>query len=640
MQTLKRMISRYMQSISWIVVVITLIISVVLQILNEQQWACESAERTFYQMEQVLEENQRELEDLEANYRKTCLINAEGIAYIIEGNPKVLESIEDMKRIAEFMEVAEIHIFDKTGRIFTGTHPEYYGLSVDSGEQIGFFKPMLEDKSLKLVQDITPNTAEAKQMQYSAVWSESGEFIVQVGMEPVSVMKVTEKNELSYIFSLFRANAEANYYAIHWENGEIVGSTDLETVGMHPEEIGLDMQRLQNNKNGFHAKINGRWCFCVFRRVGSNYIGRVVSADSLYHRIPGNAIVLALCLVLITMILAGAVTDYMNRYVVDGIHNVNEKLRIIGKGELEERVDVKTSVEFAELSEHINEMVKSILDNNRKMSYILSKTNMAIAVYEYNELSRKVRFTEYFSKIFNLDKTKTEALSSNYVNLRRFLENIQQNPVQGEAGVFRLEGEDVRYVRLEEVVENNQVFGVAIDVTEEISKLKKVEVERDIDLLTGLYNRRGMERKLDELFQNPDLLGNSAFIMVDADGLKGINDQYGHDKGDVYLKRIAEVINQFDSKGSLAARQGGDEFVLFLYQYNDENELMDVIKRLEYEQNHSMVSLGDHISVALHFSMGYCMGIQNADYQEQLKIADERMYENKRQRKQQYCQGE
>ena len=53
----------------------------------------------------------------------------------------------------------------------SGTHPQYYGYSFDSGEQMNYFKPMLKDKSLKMVQDIEPNTAEHKLMQYSAMWN-------------------------------------------------------------------------------------------------------------------------------------------------------------------------------------------------------------------------------------------------------------------------------------------------------------------------------------------------------------------------------------------------------------------------------------------------------------------------------------
>lgn len=60
--------------------------------------------------------------------------------------------------------------------------------------------------------------------------------------------------------------------------------------------------------------------------------------------------------------------------------------------------------------------------------------------------------------------------------------------------------------------------------------------------MTGLYNRRGMEIKLKQLFEKPEKLGYSAIVMIDADGLKGVNDTYGHEKGDIYLKKIGQVI--------------------------------------------------------------------------------------------------
>lgn len=195
MRNLKKIIRRYMQMITWIWVDIMLVIIICFQIINEQRMANVSATRTLSQIEQLLEENQKELNELEEEYRQTCLHNAEVVARIIEGAPDVLNSVKELKKIAKCVEVDEIHIFDKTGRIFTGTHPEYYNYTFDSGEQINFFKPMLKDKSLKLVQEITPNTAEKKMMQYSARWSNNKKFIVQVGMEPVNVMKVTENGD-------------------------------------------------------------------------------------------------------------------------------------------------------------------------------------------------------------------------------------------------------------------------------------------------------------------------------------------------------------------------------------------------------------------------------------------------------------
>ena len=372
MPHIKRIVVKYLWRIAAIMVLTILAITVGLQILNEQRQARETAAARFYQIEQVLEENQEELEELTEEYRQTCLRTAEAIAYIIEQNPSALDSVAELREIAEFLEVDEIHIFDNTGRIFTGTHPEYYGYTFDSGEQMAFFQPMLTDRSLKLCQDITPNTAESKLMQYSAIWSEHEDIIVQVGMEPVNVMKITEKNELSYIFSLLRANVGVDFYAINAESGEIMGSTTSSDVGKHLTEIGFNLNTVSMRRHGFHETVNGVDCYCVFTEVGTNLIGRVVSVDVLYEEIPAKALELTGSLILIAIILVVAMAWCMNRFVIAGIYDVNEKLRTITGGNLDEKVDVRSSREFSELSDYINDMINSLLSSTEKLSYVLN----------------------------------------------------------------------------------------------------------------------------------------------------------------------------------------------------------------------------------------------------------------------------
>lgn len=122
MQTLKNIISRYMRHVTFLLVAFLLVLILCLQFSHEQRLARETAGETFYQIGQLLERNQQELDETKAAYRQTCLHNAEAIAYIIEDAPSVLDSVEELRRIAEMMEVDEIHIFDTTGRIYAGTH--------------------------------------------------------------------------------------------------------------------------------------------------------------------------------------------------------------------------------------------------------------------------------------------------------------------------------------------------------------------------------------------------------------------------------------------------------------------------------------------------------------------------------------
>lgn len=154
-----------------------------------------------------------------------------------------------------------------------------------------------------------------------------------------------------------------------------------------------------------------------------------------------------------------------------------------------------------------------------------------------------------------------------------------------------------------------------------------------MDPLTGLYNRRGLEAQLAELVDEPEKLCYCAMVVADADGLKEINDTYGHEKGDVYLQKIADMIHSVGADKSIVARQGGDEFVLFLYGYEEERELGEALQMLDFIRKHCLGYLEDGLRIPLSFSFGYSLGYQKLDYSEMLKEADAKMYEDKRGRK-------
>ena len=118
------------------------------------------------------------------------------MAYFVQHQPDVIFDLEKTRELVRLMDVDEIHFFNKQGEIFSGTHPEYYGYTVEDGEQIGFFKQMLEDTSLKICQDMMPNTAEAKEMQYAAVWLADKSSFVEIGMNPERLLALMEENSL------------------------------------------------------------------------------------------------------------------------------------------------------------------------------------------------------------------------------------------------------------------------------------------------------------------------------------------------------------------------------------------------------------------------------------------------------------
>jgi diguanylate cyclase (GGDEF)-like protein len=157
------------------------------------------------------------------------------------------------------------------------------------------------------------------------------------------------------------------------------------------------------------------------------------------------------------------------------------------------------------------------------------------------------------------------------------------------------------------------------------------------DGLTGLYNRGFFESALAVSIQGkkqtPDL--EFALLMIDVDGLKGINDQYGHVAGDKLITMVAKHLKHHCRDGDILARYGGDEFVILFpsAELSAANRLAYLI-RAHLEDHHCTITTanGSTEKVQLRLSLG-CASSTEAPAEEVLILADKRMYEDKNQRR-------
>ena len=86
-----------------------------------------------------------------------------------------------------------------------------------------------------------------------------------------------------------------------------------------------------------------------------------------------------------------------------------------------------------------------------------------------------------------------------------------------------------------------------------------------VDEFTGLFNRRALYGRGKELFDRALAAGKSScFIFVDMDGLKTINDSWGHKEGDTAIKSLADIFRRTFRENDLLVRYGGDEFVIIM----------------------------------------------------------------------------
>lgn len=150
------------------------------------------------------------------------------------------------------------------------------------------------------------------------------------------------------------------------------------------------------------------------------------------------------------------------------------------------------------------------------------------------------------------------------------------------------------------------------------------------DKLTNIYNRRYFEELFDLYFRKA-LRYNEKFQLAifDLNGLKIINDTYGHLTGDMYIKTFSDNLIKSVRSSDILARYGGDEFVAIFYG-TDSNKLIMKFEELFQTLNNNPI-IFENNKIVCSFSYGVVSFPEEAQsYNQLVKVADDRMYEYKR----------
>lgn len=255
----------------------------------------------------VLDKNDQSEEELIESLKDDYIVRAKAVSYIVDAKPQVENDVEELQKIAKLMSVDEIHLFDETGCITSGSVPKYFGYSFDSGTQMSYFKPMLTDKSLTMCQDVTPNTSEGKAMMYAITWNEAGTMMVQVGLKPQRLLDELKQNEISTVVSDMPVYKGMEIYVADADTGLVKGATDCDKIGKNFHDLGLPTDIKESDKPTVRQiSANDSGCRCVIRR-GDKYIVAVTIDKSFYMT---NSVV-ALLVVGIYLILASCCIMYM-----------------------------------------------------------------------------------------------------------------------------------------------------------------------------------------------------------------------------------------------------------------------------------------------------------------------------------------
>lgn len=177
-----------------------------------------------------------------------------------------------------------------------------------------------------------------------------------------------------------------------------------------------------------------------------------------------------------------------------------------------------------------------------------------------------------------------------------------------------------------------KAVGVILDIDTEKRRTQELTDKAERDALTGLYNKSAGWRKIQYLLDNHSQAERSAMMIIDLDNFKQINDSFGHMFGDAVLTEISsQLLRLFRSK-DVVVRIGGDEFLVFVYNFSDIPAIQARAKRvIEAFHNCLTEELQDtRLSCSIGIS---CFPDDGTDYQTLFQACDQALYHAKLQGK-------
>lgn len=172
---------------------------------------------------------------------------------------------------------------------------------------------------------------------------------------------------------------------------------------------------------------------------------------------------------------------------------------------------------------------------------------------------------------------------------------------------------------------------MSLEMVQAKNKLMMISVR---DEMTGAYNRRGMKMKVDELVAKAADDDMVYVFVIDMDGLKYINDTFGHNDGDLGIKTVYTAASAIMNPDEVCVRAGGDEFYIFGAGKTDDEQLQKRIN--EFTEKLNSLNSNYNKPYLISASIGYAYAsVENLHINNVINTADERMYRSKIERKKQ-----
>lgn len=346
-----------------------------------------------------------------------------------------------------------------------------------------------------------------------------------------------------------------------------------------------------------------------------------------------RVLLLALALVLMLVIgIAGSI--FISRRIAAPIQKLSLEVEQSRRENGIPHLSVTGIREIDQFAGAITSLSRDVVNSSTRFLQIIQLASAELGGFELRFDAHTVYVTENFFRMLGIKGVDKERLTiDEFQKIRERVKEQCHFDTERDGGIlYKVLREDgtVRYIRVNEMNLEQCLVGVAEDVTSATVERLRMEQERDYDVLTDLLNRRAFYAQAEDLFANPQRLGFAAVMMLDLDNLKYVNDHYGHDSGDKYIRQAANHFAQSAPSQTLCSRVSGDEFFLLFYGFCHEAELNQAVDQFSKNLCSSEFLLPSGESLRISASGGIARYPQDStDFRQLMKYADFAMYQVK-----------
>lgn len=344
--------------------------------------------------------------------------------------------------------------------------------------------------------------------------------------------------------------------------------------------------------------------------------------------------------------------ENFNSYLKGKSESFNIEIRLKNAQNIETWINMqakilKTSSGFYEVSglmENITDKIINELDLRLVASVFSYSHEGMIILSKSGEILRQ---NDAFSQISGYENAKNAKNFAFFGDFGNFFSKIKENLENREFYSFELSclSEFGRKfpalisvnVLKDESGEISHYLIMILEISHIKEKQEKLERIALFDNLTKLANRvYFMQEAKNYMIENAKNSTFMAILFIDFDGFKSINDTYGHEIGDIYLKKITHLMNQNMPKSDILARLGGDEFGAIISGLKSKNDVEITIKKLMQVASKKFLIQGKIINASVSIGVSFYNGGEEVEFKELLSRADSAMYQAKLEGKNRY----